>query len=212
MKNIVIADNHPITRKGIKHILRNDPQFKIIGKAATAEKLEKLLAKDLPDILILDIDLPNLNGITWLRKLKKEYSKLVILIFSAQPEEIYALRSIKYGASGFVSKSASSKSFLLALSHVADGGIYESSKIKESFSSQQSKPSRQMILYRKLSGRETEVLNLLSSGSRNKDIAIALSINEKTVSTYKTRLLKKLGAKSLAELITQARLFQIGNS
>lgn len=210
MTNVLIADHHALSRKGIKDLLQTDSDFDIIGKAASAKKLYKILEKKTPDILLLDIDLPNLNGINCLRNLRSEYSNMSILIFSSQPEEIYAIRAVKSGAAGYISKSASVKHFHKAMKHVASGGVYLNKQIAPTLAdkSSKSKISAKKSEFKTLSSRETEVLNLLSKGRRNKDIAETLDINEKTVSTYKTRLLKKLKAKSLADLINHARLGQ----
>ncbi len=207
MTNILIADHHSLCRKGVKQLLKKDHDFKVIGKAKSAQSLYKKLAKHKPDILLLDIDLPELNGINCLRTLKEDYKEMSILIFSSQPAEIYALRTIKCGTSGYISKTSSSRELYHALQLVADGKIYLNDTISRIASSKTYK--NKMPAFRTLSTRETEVLNLLSKGRRNKDIAEALEINEKTVSTYKTRLLKKLEAKSLADLINHARMVQI---
>lgn len=210
MKRIIIADHHPVIRKGISCMLRKHDQFSIIDKVSNGEELLLSLEENTPDILILEIDIPQTNGINILRTIKASYPKLRILIFSAHPEEIYALRAIKTGAAGYVSKSAPTKLFVKAIKQIAKGGIYLNEELTTTFTSRNVEESSALSRYKKLSSREIEVLNLLSSGKRNKDIANALDINEKTVSTYKTRLLKKLKVDNLAELINQARMFQFG--
>ena len=157
----------------------------------------------------MEIDLPNLQGLSAIKELRRNFPGLKIIIFSTHPEEMYALSAIKAGAMGYVGKTVDSATVLKAVTQVARGGIYLNNALVEMLSN--TDPSKNNSLayrYKKLSTRETEVLNLLSSGKRNKDIAESLDINEKTVSTYKTRLLKKLDAGSLAELIQQARLLQ----
>lgn len=208
MKKIVIADHHPITRKGISCILKKDENFTIVGKANNGTELYKTLEEVNPDILIMEIDMPQINGINALRNIKQKFPELRVLIFSTHPEEIYALRSIKSGAAGYVPKSASPKIFLKALKQIRKGGIFLNEELTSTFTSRNVGETSAISRYKKLSSREIEVLNLLSSGKRNKDIAAALSINEKTVSTYKTRLLKKLKVDNLADLIHQSRMFQ----
>ncbi|EDM43748.1 two component transcriptional regulator, LuxR family protein [unidentified eubacterium SCB49] len=209
MKKILIADNHPVVRRGIAYMLKkklND--FKIVGKAVNAKELNDQLKNNTPDIIIIEIDIPQINGINGLRKIKEDYPDIKILIYSCHPEEIYALRSIKTGASGYVPKTASTKTFLKALKKVANGGIAINQELTSTLTDKNKEKPNIINLYKKLSSREVEVLNLLSSGKRNKDIATALKINEKTVSTYKTRLLKKLKADNIADLIHQSRMFQ----
>ncbi len=208
MKKIVIADHHPVTRKGITCMLKKDENFKIVGKANNGTELYKTLEEEEPDILIMEIDMPQINGINALRSIKQKFPELRVLIFSTHPEEIYALRAIKSGAAGYVPKSASSKILLKALNQIRKGGIFLNEELTSTFTTRNVGETSAISRYKKLSSREIEVLNLLSSGKRNKDIASALSINEKTVSTYKTRLLKKLKVDNLADLIHQARMFQ----
>lgn len=210
MTKIIIADHHPVTRKGIACMLKKNDNFTIVGKASTGEELYESLQNNTPDILIMEIDMPNLSGINALRSIKTEYPQVRVLIFSCHPEEIYALRSIKSGAAGYVPKTASTKTFMNALKKIAKGGIFLNEELTSTFTSRNVGETSAISRYKKLSSREIEVLNLLSSGKRNKDIANALDINEKTVSTYKTRLLKKLKVDNLADLIHQSRMFQFG--
>lgn len=208
MKTLVIADHHPVTRKGVSCMLKKNTNFTIIGRASNRDELYQSLREDKPDILIMEIDMPNINGINALRSIKTEFPETRVLIFSTHPEEIYALRAIKSGAAGYVPKTASTKLFLKALKQIAKGGIFLNEELTSTFTSRNVGESSAISRYKKLSSREIEVLNLLSSGKRNKDIANALDINEKTVSTYKTRLLKKLKVDNLADLIHQSRMFQ----
>ena len=208
MKKIVIADHHPITRKGITCLLKKNENFSIVGKANNGNELYKTLEEQNPDILIMEIDMPQINGINALRGIKQKFPELRVLIFSTHPEEIYALRSIKSGAAGYVPKTASPKVFLKALKQIRKGGIFLNEELTSTFTSRNVGETSAISRYKKLSSREIEVLNLLSTGKRNKDIAAALNINEKTVSTYKTRLLKKLKVDNLADLIHQSRMFQ----
>lgn len=208
MKTLLLADNHPVIRKGISCMLKKNNDYKITGKASNAEELYKQLEENRPDILIMEIDMPQINGINSLRTIKENFPETRVLIYSTHPEEIYALRSIKTGAAGYVPKTASTKTFLKALKKVAKGGISLNAELTSTFTSRNVGESSAISRYKKLSSREIEVLNLLSSGKRNKDIANALDINEKTVSTYKTRLLKKLKVDNLADLIHQSRMFQ----
>ena len=209
MYRVLIADHHPIITEGVKCVLRNNPALQVTGYVGSGNLLFQKLEKDAPDVLIIELDLPQINGINAIRRIKQEYPEVKTLIFSAHPEEMYALSAIKAGAAGYISKHTDNETLEKAIYQVARGGIYLNRKITEKLNSGISRGKSLITKFKKLSTRETEVLNLLSSGKRNKDIAEALDINEKTVSTYKTRLLKKLKVDNVADLITQSRLLQL---
>lgn len=209
MSTVLIADQHPVIAESIKYILETNDFINVIGQVLTGKELFKYLENRAPDVLMIEIDLPQLNGIHALRQIKQRYPHIKILVFSCHPEEMYALSAIKAGAAGYISKTNPADIVYKAIKQVTRGGIYLNEEITQKLNSGISNGQNQISRFKKLSSRETEVLNLLSSGKRNKDIAEALSINEKTVSTYKARLLKKLDADSVAELITQSRLLQI---
>jgi len=209
MSSVLIADHHPITREGITSLLNSNENLEVIGHVTTGNELFRFLKLQIPDLLIMEIDLPQINGITALRTLKAEYPGLKILVLSYHPEEMYALSAIKSGASGYISKTESTEILKMAILQVIRGGIYLNKDITERLNSGIFKNNSLISKFKKLSTREAEVLNLLSTGKRNKDIAEALTINEKTVSTYKTRLLKKLKVDNVADLIHQSRLLQL---
>jgi len=208
MTKILIADHHPITRMGISSLLEKEGVYEVVGKVTNGKDLFRTLKTKNPDVVILELDLPDINGITALRTIKAENPGTKILILSCHPEEMYALNAIKAGAAAYLSKTASTEVLSEAV-QVARGGIYLNKEISEKINSGTTRSNNLVSRYKKLSTREIEVLNLLSTGKRNKDIAEALDINEKTVSTYKTRLLKKLRVDNLADLINQSRLLQI---
>ncbi|WP_396597208.1 response regulator [Dokdonia sp. R86516] len=208
MNKVLIADHHPITRKGISSILLAEGNYEVIGYVNDGNDLLNILTTTEIDILILEIDIPNLNSITALKAIKREFPHIKILVLSCHPEEMYALSAIKYGASGYVAKTASIQRVLNAINQVQRGGIYLNEALSQRLVSDGNATQGLAFKYKKLSSREIEVLNLLSNGKRNKEIAAELDINEKTVSTYKMRLLKKLEAQNVAELIKHARLLQ----
>lgn len=211
MNKVLIADHHPITRKGITSILKAEEKYEITGYVSDGNDLLPILSKTEVDILILEIDIPNLNSITALKAIKREFPHIKILVLSCHPEEMYALSAIKYGAAGYVAKTASIQRILNAINQVQRGGIYLNEALSQRLVSEGNATQGLAYKYKKLSSREIEVLNLLSNGKRNKEIAADLDINEKTVSTYKMRLLKKLEAQNVAELIKHARLLQSNN-
>ncbi len=209
MSTVLIADQHPIIAESIKYILEDNDFINVVGYVPTGNALFRYLENHRPDVLIIEIDLPQLNGINVLRQIKQQQPHLKILVFSCHSEEMYALSAIKAGAAGYISKTNQADVLKKAIQQVARGGIYLNDEITQKLNNGISHGQNQISRFKKLSTRETEVLNLLSTGKRNKDIAEALDINEKTVSTYKARLLKKLDAENIADLITQSRLLQI---
>ncbi|MEP6260229.1 MAG: response regulator transcription factor [Gillisia sp.] len=209
MSSILIADHHPITRAGITALLSENKDLEVIGSVTSGNDLFKFLKNKIPDVLVMEIDLPEINGITALRTIKSQFPGTKMLIFTCQPEEMYALSAIKAGASGFLSKTVSTDNLQKAIQQVARGGIYLNKEITDKINSGFSQSNSLISKFKRLSTREAEVLNMLASGKRNKDIADALDINEKTVSTYKTRLLQKLKVDNLADLIHQTRLLQL---
>lgn len=204
---ILLADHHPIFRRGLKCMLKGDKKFEFKGKVEDGRFLISEIQKQEPDVLVLEIDLPNSNGVGSLRQIKSHFPDLKILVISCHPEEIYAVSSLKAGATGYISKIRSVKEIKNALYLVSQGEKFLSENIKNRQSPNTKKA--EILKFKTLSTREIEVLNLLSRGKRNKEIAQDLSINEKTVSTYKTRLLKKLNVDNVADLIHQSRLLQI---
>ena len=209
MIKVLVADHHPIIRTGLKMLLESSSDIQVIGSATTGKELFDAVGRSKVDIVLSEIDLPELNGITALRTLKKEYADVKVIMFSSHPEEIYAVSTIKAGASGYLTKTVSTQTIKDAIMKVYNGGIYISNHLAQrlAFDQRGSKPSK---LYKKLSTREVEVLKLLSTGRRNKEIAEELAINEKTVSTYKARLMKKLNVTNLVDLINQARHLELG--
>lgn len=212
MNTVLIADHHPVVSEGIGCIIRMNPALEIIGKVTNGNDLYKFLRQRLPTVLIIELDLPDINGMNALRTIKKEYPQIRILVFSFHAEEMYALSAIKAGAAGYISKSTDPKTLESAIYQVARGGIYLNKRISEKINTGMSNGKNLIERYKKLSTREAEVLSLISAGKRNKDIAETLDINEKTVSTYKTRLLKKLNVDNVADLITRSRLLQLNTT
>ena len=209
MSSILIADHHPITRVGITSLLKENEDLNIIGNVTSGTDLFKFLKNTIPDVLIMEIDLPEINGISSLRTIKTQYPGTKMLVYTCHPEEMYALSAIKAGASGYLSKTVPTESLQLAIQQVARGGIYLNKNITDKINTGFAQSNSLIAKFKKLSTREAEVLNMLANGKRNKDIADALDINEKTVSTYKTRLLQKLKVDNLADLIHQTRLLQL---
>ena len=207
MIKLLVADHHPIIRKGLELLFLTSPVIQVEGGVDDGESIFSFLKNNTVDILVSEIDLPKLNGITALRRLKKEHPNVKVLIFSTHPEEVYAMSSIKAGASGYISKTANILTLREAILKINQGGIYLSNDLTHRLAFGE-RINRTGSVYKKLSTREVEVLKLLSVGKKNKEIAQELDINEKTVSTYKARLMKKLNASNLVDLLNQAKLLE----
>lgn len=208
MINVLIADNHPVVRLGIKQVLENDGDIQVLGDVGTTSALFQMLSKATPDVLILEMDIPEINGIATLRKMKDEYPDVQVLIYSGQSEDVYALSTIRAGARGYLSKSAELSYLADAVHKVSDGGMFITNELAQrlAFDEGTQKPRR---FFRKLSTREVEVLKMLASGKRNKEVALGLNLNEKTVSTYKARLMKKLNVDNMVDLLQQAKALEL---
>lgn len=203
MIKVLVVDSHPIVRKGLKLLFDADPEIEVVGSIGSGIEIFEFVRRHPVDVIISEIDLPELNGITALRAIKKEHTQVKVIMFSYHPEEIYAISTIKAGASGYLSKNVTTETIKEAILKVHNGGIYLSDNMAKHLNYDDTR-NKKSKLYKRLSTREVEVLKLLSSGKKNKEIALELDINEKTVSTYKARLFKKLNVNNLVDLIHQA--------
>ncbi|MBO0322697.1 response regulator transcription factor [Muricauda sp. CAU 1633] len=208
MIKVLIADNHPIVRLGIKQVLESSPDIEIIADVSTTSELFEALNKVAPDVVILEMDIPEINGIATLRKMKLEFPNVKTLMYSGQSEDVYALSTIRAGAFGYLSKTADLDYIISAVKKVSEGNMFITNELAQrlAFDEGTQKPRR---FFRKLSSREVEVLKLLASGKRNKEVAEGLNLNEKTVSTYKARLMKKLNVDNLVDLLQQAKALEL---
>ncbi|MEY8848019.1 response regulator [Psychroserpens sp. XS_ASV72] len=204
MIKVLVVDSHPIVRKGFELLFKDHDDIQVIGSVGSGVEIFEFVRRHDVDVIISEIELPELNGITALRAIKKEHQSINIIMFSYHPEEIYAISTIKAGASGYVSKSASIDVIEKAIRLAHKGEMYLSEKMAKHLKYDETKKTRSRI-YKRLSTREVEVLKLLSSGKKNKEIAEELEINEKTVSTYKARLFKKLNVTNLIDLVNQGK-------
>jgi DNA-binding NarL/FixJ family response regulator len=190
-------------RKGLDLFLKFQDEVRLVGEASDGEELMKILNKLKADAVLLDIDMPKMNGITALRALQEEFPDVLIVIMSMHPEEIYGPTVRKLGAHGYISKDADPMEVVNAVRQVVGGEPHfreDLYRVKT--------PQREKQRKIKLSSRESEVLKLLSIGKSNKDISEELGISDKTVSTYKQRLLNKLQAKNVVDLINFAKMYQ----
>jgi len=205
MIKLLVADNHPIIRKGLEHLFSASSNIKIVGSVNDGDDILDFIKNNDVDVILTETDFPKLNGLTVLRYLKKDYPDIKTIIFSGQPEEVYGINAIKAGASGFISKAVNIITINEAVLKVYDGGIYLSDTLTQQLAFG-AKSNKSGAFYKKLSTRESEVLKLLTIGRKNKEISKELDINEKTVSTYKARLMRKLKVNNLVDLVNQAKL------
>ena len=208
MIKIVVIDKHPVIRVAFDLFFKEDSNITLVKTLQNASDAFDYLASNEVDVVITEIDLPDLNGITALRAIKKSYENTQVIMFSSQPEEVYAISTLKAGASGYINKGADLNIVKDAILKVNRGETYLSDSIAKHLIYND---TRNLLSskFKKLSSREIEVLKLLSQGRKNKEIASELEISEKTVSTYKTRLYKKMEVTNLVDLIHQTEHLQL---
>lgn len=203
MLNILIADDHPIVRYGLKQILAETPQKAVVDEASNGmEVLSKVRQRDY-DVVLLDISMPGMNGLDTLKELRTQRPDLPVLILSIHPEEQYALRVLKAGASGYLTKDSAPDELIAAIQKVSSGRKYISPSLADRLALNL-QTNVELAAHEALSDREYHVLCLIASGKTVKDIAEELSLSVKTISTYRTRILIKMRMNSNAELIRYA--------
>ncbi|HEB02081.1 MAG TPA: response regulator transcription factor [Nitrospirae bacterium] len=210
MTNILIVDDHMIVREGLKQILVDTPDLVVTDEAKNGEEaLSKALGSDF-DVVVLDIALPDKSGLEVLRQIRDRKPKLPVLILSMYPEDQFALRVLKAGASGYLNKESAPEELINALRKASSGAKYISETLLEEiadtldFTSE--RPAQEI-----LSDREFQVLCLIASGKTSREIAEELSLSVKTVSTYRSRILEKMRMKNNSELTYYAIKNQLVN-
>lgn len=197
---ILCVDDHAIFRQGVKQILAQyDRQVKI-GEAATAESAMQLARESRWDAVILDLSLPDRSGLQVLTELKREQPELPVIVLSMHAEDEYAIRALRIGASGYVTKESAPEELVAALQKVMRGGRYMTPTLAEKIAFAYASPAAQAP-HHALSERELEVLQLIGAGKSLKEIAAQLSLSVKSVSTYRARLLEKMTMSTNADLI-----------
>lgn len=199
MIKILIADDHAIVRKGLKQIVSETPDILVTGEASTGyEVLDKVRGHDY-DVVVLDISMPGGDGLNILKQIKKEKPKIPILVLSVHPEDQYAVRALRAGAAGYLTKESAPDELITAIRRVSGGRKYVSSFLAEKLAFEL-ESDREKPLHERLSDREYQVMNMIASGKRVKEIADELCLSVKTISTYRTRILEKMQMKSNASL------------
>lgn len=205
-KRLFIVDDHPMMRSGLAQLIGAEPDLKVAGEAGTAtEALDAILARP-PDLVLLDISLPDKNGLELIKDLRALKPGLPVLVISMHDETIYAERVLRAGARGYLMKQEGGKKFLQAIRQVLGGRIYLSEKmserILESFSGQATEPTVSPV--RHLTDREFEIFQLIGQGKATGEIARQLHLSVKTVEVHRGNIKKKLGLKSATDLLRYA--------
>jgi DNA-binding NarL/FixJ family response regulator len=200
---ILLVDDHAVVRRGVRDILTESLGKVTFGEAAKpSEAIEQLQTSDW-DVVVLDISLPGRGGLDALREIKRLRPTVPVLVLSMHAEDHYALRALRAGAAGYVNKDSAAEDLAGAVRKVLAGGTHVSAKLAETLAKSlridSSRPAHE-----RLSDRELEVLRALAAGKTVKEIGVDLSLSEKTVSTYRTRLLEKMQMRTNAELIQYA--------
>jgi two-component system invasion response regulator UvrY len=199
MIKILIADDHPVVRKGLKEIIEEAPDMIVGGEASNGGEVLQQVRKNDYNVVLLDISMPGRSGLEILKQLKSEKPGLSILILSIHPEEQYAVRVLKAGASGYLTKESAPSELLAAIRKASLGGKYISSTLAERLAFDL-EIDAEKPLHETLSDREYEVMCMIASGKTISKIAEELFLSVKTISTYRSRILEKMKMKSNAEL------------
>ncbi len=203
MLKVLIADDHPVVRQGVKQILSDGFRLHQFGEAENAKEVFESISRKRWDLLILDVNLPDVNGLEILRQIKKVQPELPVLVFTIIDEDQIAVRVLKAGASGFISKGSLPDELVTAVRKIHTGGRYVSPHLAEklvfNIYTGDEKP-----VHHKLSNREYQVICLIAAGKSVKQIAEELYLSVQTVRTYRTRILEKMNMKTDAELIHYA--------
>lgn len=208
MIKVCLADSHPVVHFGVKSYFKDHDSISIAANVGSFLMIRDILLTKEIDVLILDLEMEGLSSIFEVKSILKNFPKTKIIIYSDLSEQVYAPNAIKAGVSGFISKKEKLETLGQAIIKVSQGKIILNETVKKNLDliAKQKKSER---LYRKLSNREVEVLRYLSDGKKNNEISVILNLNEKTISTYKLRLLQKLNVTNLVDLVNKAKTLEI---
>jgi DNA-binding NarL/FixJ family response regulator len=203
MIKIVIADDHEIVREGLLRVVGEAEDIEVIGEAANGREVLQWVKKGGFDMLLLDLSMPDHSGVDFIKRLKDESPKLPILVLTMHEEEQYAVRSIRAGASGYLTKESASKELISAIRRVATGRLYINPSVAEKLALD-TMTTHNGPPHKSLSDREFEIFQMVVHGRTMTDIAAQLHLSVKTVSTHKARILQKMNMLSIADLVRYA--------
>jgi two-component system invasion response regulator UvrY len=200
---ILIADDHPIVREGYKKILSDTPDMVVADEAENGQEVLNYIRKKDYDLILLDISMPGRSGLEILKELKSETPKLPVLILSIYPEEQYAVRAFRAGASGYLTKASAPHELINAIRRISQGGRYVSSALAEKLTYYLDSDAERP-LHESLSDREYQVMLMIASGKTVSEIADEICLSVKTISTYRSHILEKMRMKNNAEITLYA--------
>jgi len=200
---IVVADDHTIVREGLKQILGAQADFQVVAEASDGHEALKRVRELEFDVLLLDMSMPGKSGVELIKQVKAEKPKLRILILTMHEEHQYAVRAIRAGASGYLTKEGASAQLVTAIRKVASGGAYISAEVAEQLALN-AMPDATAAPHERLSDREFQVFRMIAEGKSVSEIADRLNLSVKTVSTHKANVLAKMGLSTQGELIRYA--------
>lgn len=203
MIKVIIADDHPVVRAGMKQVLSESGDIMVAAETSSGEALIQEIQEKDYDVVLLDITMPGIGGVEALKRIKALKPSLPVLMLSIHSEDQFALRTMKAGAAGYLTKESAPEELIKAIRQVAGGKKYISPSLAERLASELNQDISR-LLHERLSDRELQVLCLIAAGKTVSDISSDLNLSVKTVSTYRTRLLEKMGMRNNAELITYA--------
>jgi DNA-binding NarL/FixJ family response regulator len=203
MIKILIVDDHPLIREGLKKIIVEKPEMNVVGELSNGLEVLNYLKDHEVDIALLDITLPGKDGLDVLKDVKATYPDLPVLILSIHSEERFAIRALKAGAAGYITKETAPKKLVHAIKKVLEGSKYVSETLAVKLASELDQTLAKP-LFENLSDREYQVMYMIVSGKRVKDIALELKLSSRTIYTYRTRVLQKLNLKNDTELLHYA--------
>lgn len=203
MIRVLIADDHPIVRHGLKQILADTDNLVVGGEAVDGIEVLKMVRAEKWDVVVLDLNMPEPSGVELIRLLKNENPRLPILVLSVYPEDQFAMRVLKAGASGYMTKDSAPEELVMAIRKVCTGGKYISGSLAEKLATEL-QGTDEALRYKTLSDREFQVLRMIAAGKSVSEIADELGLSVKTISTHRAHLLDKMRMKTNAELIRYA--------
>lgn len=201
---VSLADDHKLFRDGLKALLNTDKQIEVVGEAKNGHELINIIEKYMPDVVLVDISMPELNGLDAIIKLKAEYPDLKFIVLTMHEDSEYIMKSIKHGAHGYLLKNVDEEELKNAVKTVVNGGKYFNSKISGIMIENLAHEDEYKTTPQSITQREKEVVELVAEGLSTKLIADQLHISSRTVETHRVNVMKKLKASNTAELIKKA--------
>lgn len=211
MIRVLIADDHAIVRHGLRQIVSFTDDIEVAAEVENAAQVLRVVREQPLDVALLDISLPDRNGIEVLKQLRREYPRLAVLMLTMHSEDEFGVRAIRAGAAGYLTKQSAPAQLVYAIRRVAQGHKYISTELAEELASRLTEKTEQPP-HKTLSDREFQTLRMIASGKRLGEIAEALALSPKTVSVYRARVMEKLGVRNTAELMYYAIRHRLVNN